>query len=197
MAKEIILYGGCFDPPGIHHCIVLSALRQIHKQSMIVVVPCGKRMDKANIHVDPQHLMEMARLTFGSLEKFGIFLDLFDLENDCFTPTHELVGRYQEQGEIWNFVGADIIAGGAEGVSKIHKDWARGKQDFNELNFIVGHRDGVDWTENDLPSRSRVIHVRSTGNSTAIRKLCGKNERYDHLVLPAIGAYIEENKLYR
>src|SRR3712207_6078098 len=108
MAHTIAVYGGSFDPPGLHHRRIVDELRQHFDH--VVVVPCGPRPDK-RAGCDPVHRAALTDLAFGGLGRVEV--DLFELEQATFTRTHALDRRYAGRGEVWHVVGTDLVAGGA------------------------------------------------------------------------------------
>src|SRR3972149_1858278 len=103
MQKRVAIYGGSFNPPGVHHRAVVEAL--LDRFDEVRVVPCGPRPDKeVSNDIDPIHRATMLDMTFRGLNRVSV--DLFDLEQAVFTRTHELETRYQEAGEIWHAVGS-------------------------------------------------------------------------------------------
>lgn len=194
--QKIILFGGSFNPPGIHHEDVFLELRRKYPGERIVIVPCGPRKDKNNQRVSLHDRIEMTESAFESLYPYGIELDLFDLENDCFTSTHDLDERYSRRGDIFHFVGTDIIAGGAQGKSEIHRVWERREQDFNKLNFVVGGRIGTNWTNEDLPPNCDFVSMNIEGSSTEIRDQIASGNYFRDLVKPRVWEKIVDCKLY-
>src|SRR3982751_986338 len=118
MSRTIAVYGGTFNPPGLHHRRIVQELRRHFDH--VVVVPCGPRPDKP-CDVEPVFRAAMADLAFRGID--GVEVDLFDLEQATFTRTHELDRRYAHRGELWHVVGSDLITGGAWGDSFIHRSW--------------------------------------------------------------------------
>ena len=114
MPERIALFGGSFNPPGLHHCVIAEALSASFDR--VIVVPCGPRSDKSATNLlPPVYRAAMADMAFGDMAKVEV--DLFDLEQERFTRSHELDVRYRERGEVWHVVGVDLIKGGASGTS--------------------------------------------------------------------------------
>ena len=112
MTRTIAVFGGSFNPPGIHHRHIATLLAQHHDE--VVVVPCGPRPDKPVTNdVPPIYRASMVDMTFRGLP--GVQVDLFDLESRSFTRTHLLDEQYSDQGEVWHVIGADMLTGGARG----------------------------------------------------------------------------------
>jgi len=193
MKNRIAIFGGSFDPPGVHHRAIAKAL--VKEFDKVVVVPCGPRPDKKSANnIDPTHRASMCDMAFrGNL---NIEVDLFDLEQATFTRTHNLEIRYESRGEIYHVVGSDLVIGGRDGKSQIQRQWKHGKKIWKDLNFAVVLRDGYDLNPDDLPPHSVVISPKYPGSSSEIRERVFKNLLIDGLVTPEIKAYIERYSLY-
>ena len=140
----------------------------------------------------------MANLAFGGIPK--VQLDCYDLENKVYTPTCDLQKRYENLfpgAEIWHIVGGDIVAGGRNNNSEIHRIWHRGCEIWQNLNFTVIVRPGYDVLPEDMPPHSELIEIKDHyGSATMVRSHFAQGEPIDDLVPPNIEKYIREHKLY-
>jgi len=194
MSKKIAVFGGSFNPPGIHHRAIAELLSRHFDE--VVVVPCGPRPDKPTVgDIDPVHRAVMADLTFRGLPRVRV--ELFDLEHATFTRTHELEKIFGTQGEAWHVVGTDLVKDGAAGASFIHRTWERGRDIWNTLNFAVIARGGHEVLAGDLPPRRRLFEPPVSGASSDIREKVFKRLPIDGLVTPEVAAYIARYNLYR
>lgn len=193
-ARTVALFGGSFNPPGVHHRAIAVELARHFDE--LIVVPCGPRPDKPTTSdVAPIHRAVMADLTFRMLDRVRV--DLFDLEQPVFTPTYALEEHYHDAGEVWHVVGADLVAGGSRGKSAIQVSWARGKTIWNELRFAVVTRPGSELDRADLPPRSRLFEVQQAGAAVEIRSHVYHRQDVDKLLTPEVVHYIERHGLYR
>jgi nicotinate (nicotinamide) nucleotide adenylyltransferase len=196
MRPQIAIFGGSFNPPGIHHRQVVEEL--VHHFDRVIVVPCGPRPDKQTTNdVDSIYRAALADIAFKDLSKVEV--DLFDLEQSVFTTTDQLDQRYSNLGDIYQVVGSDLVEGGKDGNSQIQKNWERGQEMWDNLKFAVVSRGDFKGTREDLPPQSKLITLAhpSTISSTAIRERIFKREPYAHLVTPNVKSYIERYGLYR
>ena len=62
---RLYLFGGSFNPPGLHHEHVVQGLQTLCEgDDLIVIVPCGVRPDKGRTNdVDSTHRAAMVALT--------------------------------------------------------------------------------------------------------------------------------------
>ncbi|MFH1187951.1 MAG: NAD(+) synthase [bacterium] len=142
--KRIAIFGGSFNPPCIHHIQIAKKLTEYFDK--VVIAPCGTRKDKpsANI-VDIKHRMEMAKLAFSGLRR--VEFDFYDLENNVYTPAYYLQQRYEKtypNDEIWHAIGTDLIKGGKEQQSEIHRNWILGGVIWQTLNWVAIIRPGYE-----------------------------------------------------
>lgn len=191
--KTIAVFGGSFSPPGIHHRRMAEELTRNFDE--VVVVPHGPRLDKISVNdVDPIYRATMTDLTFRGMERVAV--DLHDLEQSVFRRTHLLQEHFARRGEVWHVVGSDLIEGGRNGASFIHRVWEGGAELWNTLNFAVVTR-ARSWDPLDLPPRHKLITLNSEGSSAIIREKLFRRESVADLVTPEVGRYIERYGLYR
>ncbi len=194
MPQRIALFGGSFNPPGLHHRVIAQRLAGAFDE--VRVIPCGPRPDKLITSSIPAvYRATLADLTFGDLP--GVTVDLFDLEQATFTRNHELQARYEPEGEVWHVVGADLITGGAAGRSLIQRTWDKGRDLWERACFAVLTRPGYVMNKADLPPHSRVFDFEEHGSSTLIRDHLSHGQSVKGLLAPRAQAYIERYGLYR
>lgn len=192
MPKRLAIYGGSFNPPGIHHRAMVEALAKRFDE--VVVVPCGGRDDKPSVTaVDPLHRAIMTDLAFRDLPKVRV--DHFDLENDDYTRTYQLEDRYAPQGEVWHALGADLLQDGEHGASQLHR-WEHGPRLWNDSRFAVITREGYPLKPGDHPPAHEVIEAPISGSSTEIRCRAMSREPFHDLVTPGVGDHIRRYGLY-
>jgi NAD kinase len=194
MNRKIVIFGGSFNPPAVHHRKVAETLSRSFDE--VVVVPCGPRPDKPTVtHIDPIHRAVMADLAFRGLPRVRV--ELFDLELGEFTRTHRLDEMFRHRGEVWHAVGADLIEGGGRGESFIHRIWEKGPEIWGRLNFAVLARDGYRLDESDLPPHHIMLESGGSGSSTDIRERIFRDTGVSGLVSPDVERHIGRYNLYR
>lgn len=195
---RIAIFGGSFNPPCSHHIRIAQKLTEYFDK--IIIIPCGMRNDKPSTNiVDTKHRMEMAKLAFSTLPKVEI--DFSDLKNDKYTHTYYLEQRYEKvypNAEIWHVAGTDIIKGGKNQQSEIHKNWKLGGVIWQTLNWIIISRPGYEISEFDMPARSQLIEIENLiGSGTMIRNLIKQGTTTDNLLTREVKDYIREKSLYK
>lgn len=194
MPQRIALFGGSFNPPGLHHRVIAERLARDFDQ--VRVIPCGPRPDKPVTDSIPAiYRAALADLTFGDVP--GVTVDLFDLEQSTFTRNWDLQKRYESEGQVWHVVGGDLVSGGASGKSMIQRTWAHGPEFWENACFAVLTRPGYVLDKADLPPNSHVIVIEEHGSSTQIRDHLVHSHSVDGLLAPRAQAYIERYGLYR
>ena len=194
MPQRIALFGGSFNPPGLHHRVIAQRLAREFDQ--VRIIPCGPRPDKPVTGSIPAvYRAALADLTFGDLP--GVIVDLFDLEQATFTRNHALQTRFEQEGEIWHVVGGDLVSGGAAGKSLIQRTWAEGEHLWNHAHFAVLTRPGYSINKADLPPQSIVFEIEEHGSSTLIRDHLSHGQPVNGLLNARAQAYIERYGLYR
>jgi len=196
MRRKIVIFGGGFNPPGMHHLQIVFELLRMGFE--VIIVPSGShRPDKLIIDVSPEDRIQLMKLGFKFFLGSGVVqLDLHDLERGIFTRTHELQERYEPLGKIWHLVGADWIIGGRDKKSRIQLEWFRGHEIWKTYNFLISNREGFELITEDLPPKHELIGPRVAGSSTKIREKLARGESITGLVPPDEEKYILEHGLY-
>ena len=195
---RIAIYGGSFNPGSKHHVEIAEKLA--NEFDKVIVVPCGdNRPDKESVRaVDNVHRGVITKLAFGHIA--GVELDLYDLDNNVYTPTYKLEERYVKkypEAEIWHVVGSDLIVGGRDKNSEIQRGWQQGKDIWQNLRFYVVIRPGFDLTNEDFPPISKSYEIPEIcGSGTMIREMIKNRKDARKFVDESVLEYIYQNHLY-
>lgn len=197
MPKAVAVYGGSYNPSGIHHREIAETLAT--RFPHLVLVPCGDREDKRSVaETAPVHRLRMVELAFAGIPRMRI--DPSDILNDRYTPTYLLDRRIQQQyptATIWHVVGEDLLAGGSKGQSEIQRSWQHGPEIWEQLHFAILERPGSGCDPADLPPKSiRVPLPPITGSSTEIRRRLAAGEDVGDFLAASVEDYIREHGLY-
>jgi NAD kinase len=194
MSNQIVLFGGSFNPPGVHHRQITEALAARFDE--VVVIPCGPRPDKVMTQfVDPCYRAAMCDMTFTGI--LGVTVDLSDLELGQFTPTWELDQRFEPRGDVWHVIGTDLLEVDDSGLTVIERAWYRGKELFEQKAFVVVSRQGVDKNKVRLPKRYQWLDIEVAGSSSVIRQKFESGDEVEGLMFPLALAYAKRYGLYR
>ena len=194
MTKRIAIFGGSFNPPGLHHRVIAEELSRHFDE--VVVVPCGPRPDKpATNEAGTVARATMVDATFRNLR--GVRVDLFDLEQATFTRTHRLEEIYRDEGEVWHVVGTDLTEPDEDGRSFIQRSWVKGEEIWSSLRFAIFVRPGYEAPESELPPHHELFPMQIIGASARIRERVFKHEPIADLVTEEVAAYVDRYGLYR
>jgi NAD+ kinase len=194
MSRRIAIFGGSFNPPGLHHRRIADKLARVFDE--VRVLPCGPRPDKpATTSIPSVYRAALAQITFGGIPR--VTVDLHDLEHEVLTRNWQFHERFEREGEVWHVIGTDLIQGGAEGKSPIQKTWVKGRELWAKAKFAVLTRPDAPFHKDDLPPHHEVIELSLEGSSTDIRHRIGHGADIASLVTPRALAYIQRYGLYR
>ena len=189
--KKIGIFGGSFNPPGVHHRIVAENLLSLNCVDSLMVIPCGTRRDK--IFPNSSDRRNMVMLAFADLP--GCIVNTFNIDLDLFTSNLKYEMMFRCLGEIWHVVGSDQVINGRNHVSLIHTHWENGNWVFDNLKFIVVERPGYPVIQSDLPPHRLVLQLLAEGSSREIRDaICTSG--YSDLLSREVLVYISQKKLY-
>ena len=193
MSERIAIYGGSFNPPGLHHRRIVEALLPHFNKIFIVI--CGFRPDKAVTNgINPIHRAVMVDLTFRDLPGVEIIHD--DLETGMFTPLVELDRKFSTfYPDRWHVIGSDLIIGAAVHQAKI-QHWVNGPEIWEQCQFAVIARADAPVEQSDLPPRHEVFMPGQVGSSAVIRDRRYVGQSISDLVTPAVERYIRRYGLY-
>lgn len=189
--KRIGIFGGSFNPPGIHHRLVAENLLALGCVDQLMIIPCGQRKDKS--FAENSDRRRMVELAFANLQ--GCVVNSFNIDLNVFTSNYRYELMFRCLGEIWHIVGSDQIAEGKNKASIINVRWEKGDWVFENLKFIVVERPGFPISQDDLPVHNRVMRLMIDGSSTRIRDDISAN-RQNGLLSNDVLSYISQRRLY-
>ena len=194
-----ILFGGSFDPPGIHHECVVGALHDIRDipNPHVTVIPCGSQRQDKRIRTTPEHRTNLCELAFKRFA--STHLDVTDLRAGRYSPLIELDTRYggKERTDLYHVVGSDLVIGGKDGRSEIQLTWKAGPFIWTSLRYIVVERPGYPLDGLDLPPQcEHVIPLHVDGASKIIRERIEAGLPFNDLVSQGVWDYICTHRLY-
>lgn len=198
MPRRIAIYGGSFNPPGLHHLQAVGGT--LERFDAIFIVPCGPRSDKDSVNqISFEHRKRMAEIAFGRIPRVKI--DWRDLESGKFTPTLQLEEIYKNlfpNDEIWFVVGGDLVTKMENGKSAIQNFWKQGEKIWANLNWAIIPRIETGIPAGDLPPKAEVIDAKMIyGSSSSIRRMVAEGKNIENFVSDEIKNYIETNELYK
>jgi nicotinic acid mononucleotide adenylyltransferase len=192
--KNVVLFGGSFNPPCIHHTQLVQAMAGDLFFDKIVIIPCGKRDDKN--YVDNNFRMLMSEYAFADIHH--VVLDFRNLEDETFISNYHLENLYKEYNVVlWHAIGSDLLVKGNDGFNPIQRKWTRGTFIWNNFNFLIIPRNGYPTIDALLPKQSIVVRSEFSGSSTDVRAAISKGELFRHLVDQETYNIIVKKNLYK
>ncbi|EKD42179.1 MAG: hypothetical protein ACD_73C00285G0004 [uncultured bacterium] len=178
LMKDIVFFGGAFDPPHLGHLAVLQFLETISRFDEVWVVPSffhpyAKKM------ISYDHRIKMCELMLPYLSSKVLVSDIERQwgQHPCYTLD---VIRYAKKKDplqnFWLVVGSDC--------QKDLPGWYQYEKLKNEVNFFFLPRPG--FKQSPFPNIS----------STVVRECLAKRNGMDNLVTKEILDYIIQNRLY-
>ncbi|MCA9308737.1 nicotinate-nicotinamide nucleotide adenylyltransferase [Candidatus Saccharibacteria bacterium] len=181
--KNVILYGGAFNPPTNAHKAILEACITYATEvdGEVWVMPSGNRFDKAiPTPIDKRLSLIEAFIQSVNSGSTRVKIEDFELRSSRRTQTFEtytvLQRMYPEIRQTWVF-GSDSIL--------TMKRWENGERLFDELKMIVIERAGSVVV--DMPPNAQVIPVDTQEvSSTMVREHISEALDFSHLVPPEV-----------
>jgi len=137
----------------------------------------------------------MVDLNFRNLPKVRV--ELFDLEGNTFTRTHDLDGRFCAEADVWHVVSDEFIRDGRAGNAVIQREWMHGPALWSTLRFAIIQTSGQVPDPADLPTNYRIFPTPRVSTSEEVRGLVFNHAPIGELVTPEVDHYIHRHRLYR
>ncbi len=198
--KQIVVFGGCFNPPLNSHFSLAEQLIEEYSQiEKIIFVPVNSKYQKVDL-IDNEHRYQMLNLVCNKNEHFEVSSIEMDYARQLYTieTLTELQKQYEEY-EICFTMGSDNL--------KELETWNQAKELARNFRVYVFERDEDDMEEiihsSEFLRENRQAFIKVENNiksnlssSFARRKIrSGKSIKY--IAPDEVVSYIEKNKLYR
>lgn len=191
MQNRIALYGGSFNPPGLHHKKIIQQILERKLADEVIVLPAGYQKNKD--FIPPLERKKLIEMTFSDIK--NVFIDFVNIDQNTFIVNAQYEEKYANLGKIIHVIGEDQLEGGHENSLLVNK-WLNGKGLFENSEFIVINRIGYNQ-EKFMPSNYTLLETDGIGSSTEIRKRIQAGESIDNLVEKEVAEYIHRNNLYK
>ena len=188
---QIIIFGGCFNPPTLAHQEIIKACLNLPNYKEVWLMPSASGYNKKITTKDPQ------RITMLHLVKHYHFnnnprlvVSDFELKNPHLLETYHTVDELSKQYQntkFWYAFGTDSY--------EDMPNWGRGKELQTGLNLIVFERNNIK-----PPTKPNVtpLYLFKYGHlsSTGARKAIVRDANLSYYVSPYVQQYIKANNLY-
>ena len=191
MNKNLIIYGGAFNPPTIAHLEIGKFIRNKFNDKELVYLPTNDFYNKDSL-ASFEDRVNMLELLIKKIDD-KVSISKYELENDSYKGTYYTLIHFNHPYFV---IGADSL----ENLGK----WINGTKLVEENNFIVFPRSGYDV--NEIISKDKLLFEnkdhfviiseeefeKSDVSSTSFR-----NGKDDSVLIEEINEYIKLKGLYR
>ena len=198
--KQIVIFGGCFNPPlNSHFSLAQQIINEYKNIEKIIFVPVNGKYQKADL-ISNEHRYKMLKLACDKNEKF----DVSRIELDSPRPlyTIETLRIFQETYSKYQI--AFII--GSDNLKEINT-WEKAEELTKDFKIYVLERDKDNIEEilksNGFLNKNKQAFIKAKDNitsnlsSTFVRNKLKNGKSVRYLTTDEVVSYIEENKLYK
>lgn len=198
--KQILIFGGCFNPPLNSHFLLAEQLLNEYSQiEKIIFMPVNSHYQKEDL-IDNKHRYQMLKLVSDKNEKFEV--SKLELEADRPLYTIETLRKMQEQYpeyEIAFIMGSDNL--------KELEIWKKADELVKEFKIYVLERDKDNIEEiiqeSNFLKKKQTAFIKAKNNitsnlsSTFVRKKLKEGKSIRYLTPDEVRSYIIKNNLYQ
>ncbi len=198
--KQIVIFGGCFNPPlNSHFSLAQQIINEYKNIEKIIFVPVNSKYQKADL-ISNEHRYKMLKLACDKNEKF----DVSRIELDSPRPlyTIETLRIFQETYSKYQI--AFII--GSDNLKEINT-WEKAEELTKDFKIYILERDKDNIEEilksNGFLNKNKQAFIKAKDNitsnlsSTFVRNKLKNGKSVRYLTTDEVVSYIEENKLYK
>ena len=193
---KIAVGGSAANPPHFGHKQVVESVVLLGCFDQVRWIVSGDRPDKPGLP-NSKIRYEMGKMLFANSGDVLVFY-----EDEQAIPTFQVIAELQKcypEAEIVWYCGADHFVPRERfgGNCDILGFWDFGEELFDNQEFLIIPRKGLDMNKLQLPKKYRILDVQIPEiSSTVIRQKIINGDEVKE-TLPEIVEYIEKNNLYR
>lgn len=198
--KQIIVFGGCFNPPlNSHFSLAQQIANDYNEIEKIIFVPVNSKYQKVDM-IDNEHRYQMLKLVCDKNEKFEVSRIEIDYFRQLYTI--ETLTNLQEQYkefEICFTMGSDNL--------KELETWHQAQDIIHNFKIYVFERnedriDKVIESSEFLKKNKQAFikvksHLKSNLSSTFARERIRSGKSIKYITPDEVISYIKENNLYQ
>lgn len=198
--KQIVVFGGCFNPPlNSHFSLAEQMINEYSQIEKIIFVPVNSQYQKEDL-ISNRHRYQMLKLVCDKNEKFDVSRVEIDSQRPLYTieTLTELQKIYTEY-EVCFTMGSDNL--------KELDTWKRAEEIIKNFKIYVFERNGdnieeiIKASEFLKNNRQALIkaknNIKSNLSSTFVREKVRSGKSIRYLAPDEVIAYIKENNLYQ
>lgn len=197
--KQIVMFGGCFNPPlNSHFSLAEQIVNQYEEIEKIVFVPVNEKYQKESL-ISNEHRYNMLKLVCDENEKF----DVSRIEIDSTRPLYTIETLTSLKNIYSNYKIAFLL--GSDNLKELHT-WYKAEELVKNFKIYVLERDKDNVEkiieENSFLKENKRDFIKAENNintnlsSTFIRERIRNNKSIRYLAPEQVVTYINENRLY-
>jgi len=198
--KQIVVFGGCFNPPLNSHFSLAEQLLQEYSQiQKIIFVPVNSKYQKIDL-VDNEHRYQMLKLVCDKNKEFDVSRIEMDYKRQLYTiETLTKLQKQYEEYEICFTMGSDNLKeletwNQAEKLVKNFKMYVFERNEDDMQNIIHSSQ----FLQENRQAFIRVKnHIKNNLSSTFARQKVRQGKSIKYIAPDEVVSYIEQNKLYQ
>lgn len=198
--KQIVVFGGCFNPPlNSHFSLAEQLIEEYNQIEKIIFMPVNSQYQKVDL-IENKYRYEMLKLVCNQNEKFEVSSIEMDYPRQLYTiETLTKLQKQYEKYEICFTMGSDNL--------KELETWSQAEKLIKNFKIYVFERDKDDTEEiietNKFLKENRQAFIKvkniikSGLSSTLIREKIKEGKSIRYLTPDEIVSYIKQNNLYQ
>lgn len=197
--KQIVMYGGCFNPPLNSHFTLAELLINEYDQiDKVVFVPVNSKYQKAGL-ISNIHRYKMLQLVCSENEKMEVSKIELESKRPMYTiETLKELKKIYPNNEIALAIGSDNLKEldlwhKAEELIKNFKIYVISRDKDNIEDIIENHKLLKENKSSFIKAKNNII---SNLSSTYVREKLKNNKSIRYLTADKVIKYIKENNLY-
>lgn len=198
--KQILVFGGCFNPPLNSHFSLAEQLLNEYKQvEKIIFMPVNSKYQKADL-IANEHRYQMLKLVCDNNNKFEV--SRIEIEEEKPLYTIETLRKIQEQYPEYEI--AFIM--GSDNLKQLEK-WRKADELVKEFKMYILERDKDDvekiiqaskfLKQNKTAFMKAKSNITSNLSSTFVREKLREGKSIRYLTPDEVMSYIIKNNLYQ
>lgn len=198
--KQIVVFGGCFNPPlNSHFSLAEQLIEEYSEIKKIIFVPVNSKYQKVDL-IDNEHRYQMLKLVCDRNEHFEVSRIEIDYARQLYTiETLTKLQKQYEEYEICFTMGSDNL--------KELETWNQAKELVRDFRVYVFERDEDDMEEitesSEFLRKNRQAFIKVKNNiksnlsSSFAREKIRSGKSIKYIAPDEVVSYIEKNKLYQ
>ena len=198
--KQIVVVGGCFNPPlNSHFSLAEQLLAEYHQIEKIIFMPVNSQYQKVDL-IENKYRYEMLKLVCNQNEKFEVSSIEMDYPRQLYTiETLTKLQKQYEKHEICFTMGSDNL--------KELETWSQAEKLIKNFKIYVFERDKDDieqiietnkFLKENRQAFIKVKNIIKSGlSSTLVREKIKEGKSIRYLTSDEIVSYIKQNNLYQ